>query len=101
MVTPRQYDDLTQGWDENRVLETIRKLVFKKVIVCYEALNTFRLCGISNSLVHGFIDLKRSQPLGRKFGNPGGQIRLNSMVKRCNLTWKSPMRTPKICKIIQ
>jgi len=69
--------------------------------VCYEAFNTFRLCGISTSLVHGFIDLERSEPLRRKLGNTGGKIRLSSIVKRCNLTWKVPMRTPKVCKILQ
>ena len=85
---------MMQGRDEIKVLETIRRLVLQKVIVCYEALNTFRLCGI-------YTSLERSEPLRRRLKNQIGRIGLSAMAKKCNINWKVPMRTPRVCKVIQ
>ena len=113
VVSPRQYvpfneshtgfpeDEMTQGKDEILVLENIKRLVMQKVIVCYGALNIFRICSISTSLTNDFVDLERSEPLRRRMGNQMGKIALSTMAKKCNIPWKVPMRTPRICKVIQ
>jgi len=69
--------------------------------VCNEALNIFRICGISTSLVHGFVDLERSEPLQRRLENQIERIGISTMAKKCNIPWKVPMRTPRVCKVLQ
>jgi len=81
---------MMQGKDEVKVLETIKRLVMQKVIVCYGALNIFRICSISTSLIHGFVDLERSEPLRRRMGNQMGKIALNTMTKNVISPGKYP-----------